>query len=380
MKNKGTYSDFNNMKKKILTSVLIALSFLFWQNAGFSYVIIEDDPDLENAIIIEGLDMPDDTGDAGEPLKTEKFSSSEKKTVFAGKTGTKPAAAAAKKTASSADELICSLKKQDKRWHITEYRICKGDNLWRIASKFDTDHRLIIKASGIKKPSSLKTGKIIKVPNRNGVFYTVRKGDTLYGIAAKFKTSSASIEKNNSIKKKNVRTGQKLFIPDAAEPAVKSEGKAVASARAVKKKSAESAGEKSSAVKSSSLCFSWPVKGIRISSGFGTRKNPFNGKNAFHSGIDISCNEGTRIRAAEKGKVIFSGWKSGYGNTVIIRHEKGYITVYAHNSRLSVQEGSNVERGQVVSLSGRTGAVTGAHLHFEVRKYLTPLDPMRFLK
>jgi len=78
--------------------------------------------------------------------------------------------------------------------------------------------------------------------------------------------------------------------------------------------------------------------------------------------------------------VIFSGWKDGYGNTVIMRHEDGYITVYAHNLKTTVEEGAFVKQGGTVALSGRTGAVTGAHLHFEIRKYLTPLDPLRLLR
>ncbi|HSA15316.1 MAG TPA: M23 family metallopeptidase, partial [Spirochaetota bacterium] len=92
-----------------------------------------------------------------------------------------------------------------------------------------------------------------------------------------------------------------------------------------------------------------------------------------------SAEEGTPIKAAAAGTVIFSDWKNGYGKVIVIRHDNGYISVYAHNSSNEVQKGDQVKSGDIVALSGSTGAVTGAHLHFEIRKYVTPLNPTRFL-
>ena len=96
--------------------------------------------------------------------------------------------------------------------------------------------------------------------------------------------------------------------------------------------------------------------------------------------MDISAPVGTVIRSAEKGRVIFSGWKQGYGRVIIVRHERGYITVYAHNSKKLGKRGDSITRRQKIALSGMTGAVTGAHLHFELRKYVNPLNPIRFLQ
>lgn len=118
----------------------------------------------------------------------------------------------------------------------------------------------------------------------------------------------------------------------------------------------------------------------KITSGFGTRRDPLSGKRRFHCGIDISANVGTPVRASAGGKVIFSGWKDGYGKVVILRHRGGYITVYAHNSKNNVRINDFVKRGTVIARSGMTGAVTGAHLHFEIRKYVTPLNPLRLLR
>ncbi|HQP49609.1 MAG TPA: M23 family metallopeptidase, partial [Spirochaetota bacterium] len=80
------------------------------------------------------------------------------------------------------------------------------------------------------------------------------------------------------------------------------------------------------------------------------------------------------------GKVIFSGWKDIYGNMIILKHDDGFITVYAHNKKNLVSENDMVTRGDTIALSGMTGFVTGPHLHYEIRKHLTPLNPGRFLR
>ncbi|HEY1406868.1 MAG TPA: M23 family metallopeptidase, partial [Spirochaetota bacterium] len=128
-----------------------------------------------------------------------------------------------------------------------------------------------------------------------------------------------------------------------------------------------------------SVSFMWPLHG-RITSGFGNRPDPFSGKRSFHNGVDISAEQGTPVKACADGEVIYSGWKEGYGNLVVVKHINGYVSVYGHNSVLKKEEGDIVKKGDVISLSGMTGAVTGAHLHFEIQKYQTPLNPIRMLK
>jgi len=131
----------------------------------------------------------------------------------------------------------------------------------------------------------------------------------------------------------------------------------------------------------SKIVMSWPVRGP-ITSGFGYRRDPFTGsrEKRFHCGLDIGAEIGTPVKAASEGKVIFSGWKGSYGYMVVISHKNNYITVYAHNSKNLVETGEIVTRGQVIALTGNTGAVTGAHLHFEIRKGTVPLNPQRMLK
>ena len=88
----------------------------------------------------------------------------------------------------------------------------------------------------------------------------------------------------------------------------------------------------------------------------------------MHGGVDIAAPVGTPVLAADSGVVIFSGTLHGYGNTVIIRHDDGYATVYGHNERNLVSEGARVARGQEIGEIGRSGRTTGANLHFEVRR------------
>lgn len=135
----------------------------------------------------------------------------------------------------------------------------------------------------------------------------------------------------------------------------------------------------------------WPVAGYyRITSPFGYRIHPIYGTRRMHTGIDIGSNRdssgnkvsiyGQKIRAGANGVVILSQYYGGYGECVIIDHGGGVTSLYAHASKRAVSVGQVVKAGQTVSYVGSTGASTGAHLHFEVRKNGTPVDPMGYLK
>lgn len=121
-----------------------------------------------------------------------------------------------------------------------------------------------------------------------------------------------------------------------------------------------------------------PVAG-RITSPYGLRPDPHRGELTFHHGMDIAGSVGTEIRTARPGTVTFSGWKEGYGLTVILSHGDGYRTQYSHNSRNLVQVGEYVSQSQPIALVGQTGHATGPHLHFEVHKEGRAMDPAKFL-
>jgi len=122
----------------------------------------------------------------------------------------------------------------------------------------------------------------------------------------------------------------------------------------------------------------WPVNG-RISSGFGSRKDPVFPKERFHAGLDLATNYGVNIKAAAKGTVTLSEWYGEYGYAVIIDHGNGIMTVYGHTSKLLVKKGQSVNKGDIIALVGSSGKSTGSHLHFEIRVNGTPVDPLKYL-
>ena len=121
-----------------------------------------------------------------------------------------------------------------------------------------------------------------------------------------------------------------------------------------------------------------PVSG-QVTSDFGWRTDPITGNPRFHGGIDIAAPQGTPVYAPQAGMVIYSGAYGGYGNVVVLSHGNSLYTVYGHNSRLLVQPGEMVYRGQVISLVGSTGRSTGPHLHFEIHYKQQYLHPLTYL-
>ena len=122
-----------------------------------------------------------------------------------------------------------------------------------------------------------------------------------------------------------------------------------------------------------------PVANSYITSGFGTRADPFGGGRQNHKGIDFDANTGDPVMAVADGVVTFSGTRSGYGLVVEVDHGNGYVTRYAHNSRLVAQVGDLVRGGQEIAKAGSTGRSTGAHVHFEVWENGVVVDPRQFL-
>jgi len=228
------------------------------------------------------------------------------------------------------------------------HRVESGDNLWEIASKYNIDIDTLIGANDITNINTIQIGDKIKILPVKGILYKVNPGESLWTIARQFSISiDAIVEANALINPDLVKPGMLLVLPDA-KPEV---------------------GYKDRISKN----FISPIKG-RISSFYGPRW----GK--MHEGIDWAVNTGTKVRAARSGKVVYSEWSSGYGYTVVIEHQKGVRTLYAHNSKLLVHGGQWVERGQVISLSGNTGRSTGPHLHFEIQINGKPVNPLNYIQ
>jgi lipoprotein NlpD len=190
-----------------------------------------------------------------------------------------------------------------------------------------------------------------------GLWHAVRSGDTLAGLATRYRVPAEDIAEINGVADDRILAGVELFIPGPRG----SPGSAAAAARAP------------ATAPGPTARLRWPVQGA-LSSGFGRRWG------RRHEGIDIAASEGTAIRAAADGRVIFSGAMRGYGNVIIVEHADRLVTVYAHNQRNLVDEGTRVRTGDELARVGQTGRATGPHLHFEVRRGVLPLDPTRYLE
>ena len=222
--------------------------------------------------------------------------------------------------------------------------------------------------------------------------YVVKSGDTLTRIASNHGVSVSALKAANGMSKEMIRVGQKLTIPSAgAQPStdtittasVKPAENTPKAYSAPQKTAAKSEMTETAKVDSGAVApkttgigkLRWPARG-QVITGYAKSEN---GKR--NDGIDLSLPVGTPIKAAENGVVIYSGdGLKEYGNTVLVRHDDGMVTVYAHASDLKVNRGDKVQRGQVIASSGMSGAAKTPRLHFEVRKNATPVNPADYLE
>lgn len=223
---------------------------------------------------------------------------------------------------------------------------------------------------------------------------TVTSGDTFYSIGRKYGVKPFAIADLNGLPhNKPLTLGQSLKIPTGTKTVVApdaptadnnaSSGPAVADTPVRKpaplalpkvQPQEQVAQADTSTDANATLALRWPLKG-KVISGFGAKPNGLK-----NEGINIAVPEGTNIQAAEAGVVAYAGNElKGYGNLVLIRHQGGFVTAYAHASQLLVKRGDTVKRGDVIAKAGQTGAVQSPQLHFEVRKGATALDPNKFL-
>ena len=126
--------------------------------------------------------------------------------------------------------------------------------------------------------------------------------------------------------------------------------------------------------------FSWPVSDPQVNSGFGHRSDPFWGGSRFHKGLDLNGSRGDGVHATASGKVIEVGRNGGYGLAILVKHNNGYYSRYAHLSRTSVELGDSVEQGEMIGRIGSTGRSTGPHLHFEISKQGRAIDPLKVIQ
>lgn len=321
--------------------------------------------------------------------------------------------------------------------------VAPGESLDTLAIKYGVPSNEIARANGISSPAQITPGRAIVIPQSTqtqtayapppqtngapaaapragGVVHVVEPGQTLYSIATAQGVRVEDIVALNGLSSQNIRVGQRLQIPGAggalptpqtasltpaetgaaAKPlgqlTVNADGTPAPAAAAptvrvvsteknpsvpelpvvpVKAPAATAAVDQDLDPPSSNgTSFRWPVRG-RIISGFGSKAD-----GERNDGINLAVPEGTSIKAAEAGTVIYAGNElAGYGNLVLIRHADGWVSAYAHNSEIAVKRGDTVQRGSTIGKAGMTGSVSAPQVHFELRKGAKPVNPMDYL-
>lgn len=215
------------------------------------------------------------------------------------------------------------------------------------------------------------------VSNTGEVRHKVEKGQTLYRIAKTYGLTVDELMTANKLDDpRELKIGEELLIPGAHRPAPKvveaDSPEPTPPPRAIPVSNQKPPQRTAVKVGKSNGPLSWPVRGV-LYARFGRKgKEP-------HDGIDLAAPAGTPVKTAAPGTTLYAGEQKGYGLIVIVEHQDGLVTLYAHNRDVRVKTGQKVRDGQVVATVGDSGKTTGPHLHFEVRRDGKPLDPLDFL-
>lgn len=259
------------------------------------------------------------------------------------------------------------------RIDVENYTVQPGDTASSIASTYGLSVTSILWANNLNNRSIIKPGQTLKIPPQDGVVYTIAKGDTIKKIAEIYQADELSIlEANANLDPNALAVGGEIFIPDGVKPAPKiiaptkpATAVAIRNILSPNTPLPEAATDMELENK-----FLWPAKSRRINQYYSWR----------HRGLDIDGDIGDPAYAPESGKVERAGWSNGYGYNVIINHGNGIKTLQGHFSKILVEVGDTVERGDVIALIGSTGWSTGAHIHFEVMVNGVKENPFTYTK
>lgn len=261
------------------------------------------------------------------------------------------------------------------------YKVAKGDSLSKIASKYNTTVAQIQSDNNIEG-DKLKVGQSLTIQPNQKLFRVIKKentekvakaspeetvvvthkvqaGESLSLIAKRYNTTVGDIVNENQMTNTVLKAGQSIKVP----------------AKKVKNFKVTTVSNKTNEK------YAWksPTKGW-LSSPYGWRYHPVKKKNKFHAGLDLAAPKGTAIHCVAPGRVIYAGYRGGYGKLVIVSHENGISTRYGHCSQILVKNGQIVKEGQLIAKVGATGVATGNHLHFEVRKNGKTQNPANYIK
>ncbi len=287
--------------------------------------------------------------------------------------------------------LIALLACSNQRWDPDDYPVRSGDTIYSIAWKYELDpfelarwnnlsspyriypgQRLNMKPEDADVASSRPATKSSRSTKSRPDSVTVRKGDTLYAIAQQYNMTTWQLASINGLRSPyTIKPGQTLRLSAAktsrSPPTTRTATRANTTATTTNRKPAAT----SLADDNRKVSWQWPVHGKLITT--------FKSNKTGRKGIDIAGTEGRAIKAAATGKVVYSGnGLISYGNLVIIKHNRSYLSAYAHNRKLLVKEGDTIKAGQKIAELGKTGT-DSPRLHFEIRKNGKPVNPLRYL-
>lgn len=263
-------------------------------------------------------------------------------------------------------ELASTEEAKTTRTSVREYVIQSGDNIGSIAKQFNLSLTTLLWANKLTSTSLIRPGQKLTIPPTDGVLHAIVRGDTIAKIAQKYRADANKIKAFNNLESDSALTvGDAIMVPGGQiiytpPKSVYTPPKAVATSPNI-----------GPAVSSSGKMI-WPSSCHYITQYY---------RGWIHTGVDIACDFGTTIYAADDGrveKVVYA--KNDYGYHIIIDHGSGKKTLYGHMSRIIVEPGQSIAKGEIIGFEGSTGRSTGPHLHFEVRLNGTRVNPLNYVR
>jgi murein DD-endopeptidase MepM/ murein hydrolase activator NlpD len=296
-----------------------------------------------------------------------------------------------------------------------QHLVQRGDTLYGISSRYGVPLRSLIDANGLQPPYTLLVGQRLTIPQPK--VHLVQGGDTVFSLSRRYSVSMTELSRANGLSEPyRIQVGQQLVIPapgssstpppaagtsrslpvpaaapvpkapaspepaplvaSAAPPVPPAKPSVSAPAAATQQASLPSASKPEPLPEppQSSGRFLWPLQG-QVISGFGSKPGGLH-----NDGVNIAAPAGAPVKAAENGVIVYAGSElKGFGKLLLVKHDGGWVTAYAHNGRLLVGRGQTVTKGQQIALVGATGNVDRPQLHFELRKGKQAVDPAKHL-
>ncbi|MBK9079897.1 MAG: peptidoglycan DD-metalloendopeptidase family protein [Hyphomicrobium sp.] len=257
------------------------------------------------------------------------------------------------------------------------YTVQPGDSIYKIARSNGANYAELQRVNGITDPRKVMPGRVLKIPGAASVSSPVATAPTLPPAAvaeAAPAVSAPRMAQSATTQPTVINAGQQVAALNgtATDASPAPQASAEPAPKADKIANAE---PQAQAQAGDSTKLRWPVNG-RVIAGFGGRPD-----GTHNDGINLSVPLGTDVHAAEAGIVAYAGSElKGYGNLILLRHDNGWVTAYAHNDEMLVKRGDKIKRGQVIGKAGKTGTVDQPQVHFELRQGSKPVDPTPFME